>query len=355
MRILIDIGHPAHVHLFKNFSWEMQKKGHRILFTARYKEYEINLLRYYGFDYISFGKKNSSILSKITGLFKYNSKLLFISLKFKPDIFISHGSIHASQVSFILRKPHISLEDSGNMEQVRLYKPFTKAILTPDILPEDLGKKQIRYSAYHELFYLHPKYFRPNKNIYKGLNISENEPYCIIRFVAWKATHDYGHKGLLLSEKINLINMISKKLKVFISSESHLPEQFIQYKINIPPEKMHDALAFASLYIGEGATMASESGILGTPAIYINTIRRSYCEDQERFDLVSNFSNGKGVIEKALEILSIPNYKENLKNNVNELLNEKINPTPFFVWFVENYPESVKTMKENPDYQYRFK
>ena len=44
MRILIDIGHPAHVHLFKNFAWQMQEKGHKVLFTCREKEFEIDLL-----------------------------------------------------------------------------------------------------------------------------------------------------------------------------------------------------------------------------------------------------------------------------------------------------------------------
>ena len=37
------------------------------------------------------------------------------------------------------------------------------------------------------------------------------------------------------------------------------------------------------------------------------------------------------------------------------MLNDKIDVTAFMVWFVENYPESEKTIKKNPDYQYRFK
>jgi len=27
MKIVVDLGHPAQVHLFKNFVWEMEKKG----------------------------------------------------------------------------------------------------------------------------------------------------------------------------------------------------------------------------------------------------------------------------------------------------------------------------------------
>ena len=45
MNILIDIGHPAHIHLFKNFAWEMQKKGHKILFTCRDREFLLRLLQ----------------------------------------------------------------------------------------------------------------------------------------------------------------------------------------------------------------------------------------------------------------------------------------------------------------------
>ena len=57
MRILIDIGHPAHVHLFKNFAREMINKGNEVFFTCRDKEFEIELLKDSDFNYISFGKK----------------------------------------------------------------------------------------------------------------------------------------------------------------------------------------------------------------------------------------------------------------------------------------------------------
>jgi len=37
-----------------------------------------------------------------------------------------------------------------------------------------------------------------------------------------------------------------------------------------------------------------------------------------------------------------------------KMLSEKINVTPFFVWLIENYPESISIMKKNPDYQKKF-
>ena len=32
MKILIDIGHPGHVHFFKHAVWELQKRGHEVFF-----------------------------------------------------------------------------------------------------------------------------------------------------------------------------------------------------------------------------------------------------------------------------------------------------------------------------------
>jgi len=74
MRILIDVGHPAHVHLFKHFAWEMQEKEHEIFFTCREKEFEIYLLGIYGFKFKSFGNKYSSKLGKLWGLIEFDIK-----------------------------------------------------------------------------------------------------------------------------------------------------------------------------------------------------------------------------------------------------------------------------------------
>jgi hypothetical protein len=37
------------------------------------------------------------------------------------------------------------------------------------------------------------------------------------------------------------------------------------------------------------------------------------------------------------------------------MLKQTIDVTAFMVWFVENYPASVKIMEENPEYQERFR
>lgn len=354
MNILIDIGHPGHVHLYRNFALEMQKNGHHILFTCREKEFEIELLTAAGFNFVSFGKKFKSIKGKIKGLFIFNYKMLKVALKFKPDLFLSVGSMYAAQVSFLLRKPHITLEDTGNLEQVRLYLPFTKVVFSPHEIKQDLGKKQIRYHSYHELAYLNPKHFKPNKDIYNFLKIKPDEKYAVIRFVAWNATHDVGQGGFNSDQKDEIVSYLSENYKLFISSENFVPEKFQKYIFKIPPDKIHDALAFADIVVSEGATMASEAGVLGIPTIYVNSLRACNNEDQEKYGLVFNFQSGAGVLEKIKELEKIDNRKAIFQQRRDSLLNDKINLTLLLIWVVENYPKSIEILKSDPNIQKKF-
>ena len=359
MRILIDIGHPAHVHLFKNFAWKMQEKGHIILFTCRDREFLLRLLQVYGFIYENFGRHYKSIGGKIQGLIKNELQMFNTAIQFKQDLFLSHGSAIAAFTSFLLHKPHISFEDTFNMEQVRLYLPFTDVVLTGDYPHPSLGRKEIKYPGYHELAYLHPNVFTPNENVLKELGVEKNEKYALIRFVAWNATHDIGHRGFSKETKIKLVTELSKYIKVFISSEGDLPEELKGFQIKIKPENMHNALYYAQLLVGESATMASECAMVGTPAIYINNSHFGSLDSQAEYGLVHLFSEDElaqeHAIQKAIEIVSKPDIKNEYRERAQKMLENKIDVTSFMIWFVENYPESVKEVK-SPGFSFdRFK
>lgn len=355
MRVLVDIGHPAHVHLFKHFARLMQKKDHAVLFTCRDKEVAVQLLEAYKFDFAVLGKPFKNVIGKICGMIKFDFLILKIALKFKADILLSAGSIYAAQAAYLLRKPHITFEDTGNMEQVRLYKPFSKVILVSTAFHKELGEKQIRYKGYHEWAYLHPGYFQPDDRIFNILGIKKEESFVIVRFVSWDASHDVGQSGFTAGLKTGMVDELAKHYRVFISSESDLPASLEKFQIKIPPEKMHDALAFASLFVGEGATMASECAMLGTPAIYVNSITAGTLEEQEKYGLLYAFRDSRGVMEKTRELINIPDLKEIHRQRCQKLLADKIDVTKFMCWFVESYPESAGIMKSNPDFQLRFK
>jgi hypothetical protein len=359
MRVLIDIGHPAHVHLFKHFAWDMQKRGHEVFFTCRDKEFEIYLLEKYGFKYTSFGKKYTSKAGKLWGLLKFDVNAFSAGLKFKPDIFLSHGSIYAAHAAFLMGKPHISLEDTFNFEQINLYKPFTKAILTADYDHPLKSEKVVRYAGNHELAYLHPNRYTPGQDAFEMLGLAEDEPYILLRFVAWHASHDFGRTGISLENKIRAVKEFSKYARVFISAEKDLPPDLEPYKIQIPPEKMHDILAHATLFFGESATMASESAMIGTPAVYVNQLWFGLTEEEKEYGLLFSYrgrlEDQGQAIQKGIELLKNPKLKKEMQENRHRFLENKIDVTAFMAWFVENYPDSYQIMKKNPDYQHRFR
>jgi hypothetical protein len=355
MKLLIDIGHPAHVHLFKYVAWEMQRDGHEVLFTCREKEVVRNLLDHYKFRYISLGKHRIGAINKFTGLIRFDILLLRAASKFKPDILLSHGSFYAAHVAALLRKPHISLEDTGNMEQIHLYRPFTRIILTPSCFHKELGRKQFRHKSYHELAYLAPARFKPDPGIFSFLNLKPGEPYIILRFISWKATHDLVHTGIPDDYKLKIAEELSAFGKIFISSEKELPYELQKFSIRIPPEKMHDAMYFARLFIGESLTMVSECAMMGTPAIHVNTMTAGTLAEQEKYGLIFRFTNTDGLLKKANDLLNTDNLKEEWIKRRDAMLLDKIDLTELIVWILENYPQSINTLKHNPEFQQKFK
>lgn len=360
MNILIDIGHPAHVHLFRHFALEMENKHHQVFFTCRDKEFEIELLEQNGFAYQSFGKKYTSTIGKIWGMAKFGFKEYLSGLRFKPDVLLSHGSIYAAHAAFLLRKPHISFEDTYNFEQVRLYKPFTRHILTADYEHPLKSTKVIKYAGYHELAYLHPNQFSPDKTVLNELGVTENEPYVIMRFVSWNASHDIGHSGISFANKLKAVEAFTPYARLFISSEGKLPAKLESYRLPTKPHRIHDVMAFASLVFGESSTMVEEGAMLGVPGVYLFNDSTFYTRHLEKeYRIIFNYNESEQdqikAIAKGVELLQNKNIKAEWQTKRAKLLHDKIDVTAFMVWFVENYPKSAQIMKEKPEYQYRFK
>jgi len=364
MKIVVDIGHPAHVHYFKNLIWLMQEKGDEFLIVARNRAFIFNLLNVYNFNYIDRGRGSSNIIGKILYLPKADFLIYKIAKKFKPDLFISFGSMYAAQASKALGRPHIAFNDIEFLGAAYiLYSPFTDVIFTPYCYRRELGKKQVRFNGFMELCYLHPNYFKPDQSVLEELGIEKGEKYVIVRFVSFKAIHDTGVKGFNWENKIAVVNRLSKYAKVFVNSEGELPTELDKYKFNLPPERFHDALYYSSLYVGDSGTTATEAACLGVPAIRCNTFARSphergnFIKLEEEYGLLLNFNvnNQEKAIEKAVDLIKQEDVKNQWGKQREKLLRDKIDVTSFIVWFIKEYPKSIEIIRENPDYQERFK
>ncbi|MFH1788997.1 MAG: hypothetical protein ABH834_06425 [Candidatus Altiarchaeota archaeon] len=161
----------------------------------------------------------------------------------------------------------------------------------------------------------------------------KKEPYTVVRFVSRVSLHDRGDIGLGANPE-QVVEELGKYGKVLVSSEAPLPEKLSANQIK-SPGSIHSLLYYASLYVGESPTMASEAAILGTPAIYAQKSHRSYTEEQERdYGLVFNFHDPADMkdkaISKAAEILSSTSKPE-WRRRADRLVSEKVDVTEFAV------------------------
>jgi hypothetical protein len=322
----------------------MRDKGHETLIVAKDKDVTLALLHRFDLPYTSVGKYSKSNAAKMIDMQRITYRIYRLAKNFSPDILTGFGGINAAHASLLLRKPCISFSDSDSANLTHsLLIPFVSAICTPSCFSKDLGRKQIRFNGYKELAYLHPKYFKPDPSVLDEIGIADGDKFVVVRFVAWEASHDIGQHGFDLETKRKLVNELEKHARVLITSESPLPEEFESYRITVAPERLHDLLYYATLYVGEGATMASECAVLGTPAIYVNTLSAGTLQEQkQKYGLICCFhdmnNTQERVIEKAIELISKENLKEEWATKRQRMLADKIDVTQFMVDFIENYP-----------------
>jgi len=161
-----------------------------------------------------------------------------------------------------------------------------------------------------------------------------------LRFAQLTAYHDVGKSGITTTIAQQVIDMLSKHGSVFITSERELEPQFEKYRIQISPLDIHHALYFADMYIGDSQTMTAEAAVLGTPAIRFNDFvgELSYLEELEHtYHLTYGIKTNhpEKLLEKAKELLNVPDLKQEWQIKRNNMLKECIDLSVFMTELVE--------------------
>lgn len=363
MKILFYLGHPAHFHLFRLTIESLKKKNHSVKILIKKKDILEDLLKNCNWEYTNIlpkGRKDN-LLSISFGLFKRDLALYKNLNKFKPDLMLG-TSPEIAHIGRLRNIPSIVVNED-DYKAVFLFSimsyPFAKHIMAPRSC--DVGKwknKNIQYDGYHELAYLHPNHFSPDiTKINKVINTSEK--YFIIRFAKLTAHHDVGKSGINKIVANEIINILKDYGNIYITSERKLEPEFEKYRININPIDIHHALYYADMYIGDSQTMTAESAVLGTPALRFNDFvgKLGYLEELEHkyeltYGIKTNYPDK--LYNQINNILKIKNLKEEWQKRKQEMLNDKIDVAQFMVWLIENYPDSIASIKNNPDYQSQF-
>lgn len=363
MRYLIFLGHPAHFHLFKNLNSELKSRGHQVKVLIRTKDILEDLCRESGIEVENVlpEVRKKSIFSILKSYLLKYKRISRVIKNFKPDLLmgsepsLTHLGWYYKIPSFVF-----SEDDAKVIPQfAKIAYPFVDVIISPSTC--NAGKwefKKIGYEGYHKMAYLHPSVFTPDKNFIKGVNCDQK--YFVLRFAELNAYHDTNRSGIASNIAKDIVNLLKQFGTIYITSERKLEPELEEYRLKINPLHIHHLLAYATVYIGDSQSMAVESALLGTPCIRFNDFAGEIGvlnELESKYGLTHGFktSQSEKMFAKLKELLDNPNLKEEYKNKRQRMLSEKINVFLYFLWFIENYPESRKIMKEDPKYQYKFK
>lgn len=283
MRVLIDILHPAHVHFFRHFRTELRARGHEVLITARDKDVTIDLLEGVQMPAEVLSKQRTGPIGLASEMATRTFKLLGLARKWKPDVLTGIMGPSISVVGRLIKRPTVVFYDTEMAAATnRWVYPLATAVATPDSYEGPRRNNQFTYRGYHELAYLHPSRFKPDRSILSGFGVFGEEPFSIVRFVSWQASHDFSEVALSPDQKRELVRELQRYGKVLISSEGPLPFDLEEYRISGRLEEIHHLLSYATILVGESATMSSEASVLGVPSVFISKTSRGYIDDQER-------------------------------------------------------------------------
>ena len=345
MNILVDIGHPAHVHLFYPLSKELSERGHRLFYSVRDIPVAIRLMEHYGMvPYLNLGRKHDNLIGKAQSVLHQDIQLLKFVRKHHVDIGISSGIVlgHVSRFSRMKAFMFDDDDDAAEPQIVKYGHPLTDVVFTPDCIHR-MTKQAVYYAGTHELAYLHPKRFTPDPSVLQRAGIQKGERFFIMRFVALKGHHDVGQQGLTMDQKKALVALLKTHGRVIITSERTIEPEFEQYRLPVPPEEIHSLMAYSAMFLGDSQTMTSEAAVLGVPALKCNTFagRLSvpnmlenkyglcYAYQPQQFDEMYHH------IEQLLA-----KDPEELRNEWHakqqRMIDDMIDPTDFFVNYIEN-------------------
>ncbi len=339
IKVLFDIGHPAHFHLFKNLMFHLKSKGISFVITSRNKEITNALIENEGFGHRSLSNPGGSLFSMFFEMLKRD--ILIYNLhrqeRFTHAFGTSVSIAHLSVVSKVKSYNFCEDDDAVIPLQAKLIYPFTTQIMVPDCLQFSKWKeKRVIIPSYHELAYLHPNNFISDPGIVQNYNLQPKK-YVVVRLSALKAHHDVGMKGIS-SELMEKIKGLLSEYEVIESSE--LSNQY-----RIKPWDMHHVLANAKMIISDSQTMTIEGAVLGVPAVRINTfIGKStvISELEDEYKLAYGFypDDETSILDTIKYLAHDRTIQDKWERKREKLLLEKIDLNQWMIDFFQKEIES---------------
>lgn len=267
--------------------------------ASRAKDVTLDLCQAHGLPHVPVSTPWRGGMLGVTGELAVRTwRILRLARRFRPDVLVG-TSASVGPVGRVLRRPSfVFAEDDSHIVPLfaAVTYPICHYVVTPAAMAhERLGRGHLTYQGYHELAYLHPNHFTPDRNALSELGLNPEEPHFVVRLVALRGHHDTRARGLPLEATRALIQRLSARGRVLITSEGAVLPEFERYRFPLPPQRLHDVLASAALYVGDSQTMAIEAAVLGVPGLRCNSFvgRISVLEElEQRYGLTHGYLPG---------------------------------------------------------------
>lgn len=324
----------------------LHEAGHETIIAIKTKDVLERLLDARGWPYHNLYAKErrGGSLAIARSMLMRECGLYWLVRRLQPDLMIG-TSVEITHVGSVQGIPSIVVnEDDVDVvpKFASLAYPFASKILAPASCR--LGKwwnKAVRYEGYHELAYLHPNHFTPDPRVRAQL-ATPAERFFLMRFAALNAHHDDGRKGIPDDLARKLVRKLEPYGRVYVSSERPLDQEWQRYRYPLPPDTLHDALAFADLYVGDSQTMAAEAAVVGTPSIRFNDFvgEIGYLEELEhRYGLTLGIKTRQS--RRLLGVVSDWAERDNLKDlwlkRRDGMLKDKVDVAQFMTQFLGHF------------------
>ena len=346
MRILVDIIHPAHVHFFRHPLKLLRQRGHEVLITSRGKDCAVDLLEELALEHRRLSTQSGKGMIALARELVVRDRALYrLTRSFRPDVMAGIGGVFIAHVGAMTGIPSVVFYDTENATlQNAITYPFASCVVVPECYRAWVPKKRhIRYRGYHELSYLHPKYFTPDRELALANGLDPERDTFLLRLVSWRASHDIGERSWSAELLDTVVGWLSQRGRVLISAESELPDRHRSLRYRGRVTELHHVMAFCRVLIGESATMASESAVLGVPAIYAAETGRGYTDEQERrYGNVRNVKELRwATLEPILqEILRHPH--SHWQSMRQRMLEETCDVAAFVTECIEGFPVPLR-------------
>lgn len=345
-RVFFDLNHPADFHFFKHLMKWMNTQNIPIKVVARDKECLHLLLDDAGIAYTSRGRGKNSITGKYLYGIQILLLLLFMFIKFRPNLACGLSSPYLVIASRILGKPCITFDDTDNNPRLLPLIRKSTFLISPSTYPHNFHKRHFHLPVLKELAYLHPGLF----------NSEVERSGLFFRITRTDSIHHSTSSKLDHSVVLERMESLSREHTVFLSSELE-----IKYLDNTSirpanPIQIHKDLASCNVFWGNSATMAAEAAVLGIPAVFVSAEKFAYITELEQYGLLYYYHPADLVnsLNKLEVIMNGDPSEDQLLHSRKKLLREKLDISAFMVWFIDNLPQSADTMASNPEYALRF-